>query len=227
MLYMQSDFDSKLQHYFTDVEDLRNLFSKYTAAESLSKRIIIHGVGGSGKSSLLRMYRIHSKSVKIPVGLVSGDDAKSSFDIITSWMDDLRIDGLTFPSLGKTMESYRAIQVKVEERAKRAQNASNRMTDIASKAVSKTAETAGGALLGAAIGSAIPGVGTAIGGALGSVVSGMGAEALVDWLRGFLTKPDIDLLLDPAKRLTTDFLADIAKAAQTKRIVLLMETVLV
>ena len=34
------------------------------------------------------------------------------------------------------------------------------------------------------------------------IVSGMGAEALVDWLRGFLSKTDIDLLLDPTKRLT-------------------------
>ena len=53
---------------------------------------------------------------------------------------------------------------------------------------------------------------------------GMGAEALTDWLRGFLTKPDIDLLLDPAKKLTSDFLEDTAKAAEKKRIVLLLDT---
>jgi len=222
---MQSDFDNNIQSYFTDMEHLRSMFKEYVVSPSLTKRIIvIHGVGGSGKSSLLRMFRIHCKSVKIPVALASGDDTKSIFDVITRWMDDLKEDGVKFSSLSKTMETYRAIQAKVNDQAKKAQNAGSRMADIASKAASKTAETAGGALLGAAIGSVIPGIGTAIGGALGGVISGMGADALTDWLRGFLTKPDIDLLLDPAKRLTADFLADIAKAAEKKRIVLLLDT---
>lgn len=222
---MQSDFDNNLQSYFTDMEYLRGMFKEYVVSPSLLKRIIvIHGVGGAGKSSLLRMFRIHCKSEKIPVALASGDDAKSVFDVITRWMDDLKVDGVKFSSLSKTMETYRAIKAKVGDQAKKTQNAGSRIADIASKAASKTAETAGGALLGAAIGSVIPGVGTAIGGALGGVVSGMGADALTDWLRGFLTPPDIDLLLDPEKRLTTDFLADIAKAAEKKRIVLLLDT---
>lgn len=222
---MPSDFDNNLLDYFTDVEHLRGIFKDYVAASILPKRmLVIHGVGGVGKSSLLRMFRIHCKSEKIPVALASGDDAKSAFDIITRWMDDLKADGVKFPSLSKTIETYRAIQAKVDEQAKKTQNTSSRMADIASKAASKTAETAGGALLGAAIGSVVPGVGTAIGGALGGVLSGMGAEALTDWLRGFLSKPDIDLLLDPAKRLATDFLVDIAKAAEKKRIVLLLDT---
>ena len=214
---MQSDLDNNLLDYFTDVEHLRGMFKDYVAASSLPKRmIVIHGVGGVGKSSLLSMFRIYCKSEKIPVALASGDDAKSVFDVITHWMYDLKAGGVKFSSLSKTIETYRAIQAKVDEQVKKAQNTSRRMADIASKAASKTAETAGGALVGAAIGSVIPGVGTAIGGALGGVVSGMGTEALTDWLRSFLTKPDIDLLLDPAKRLTTDFLADMAKAAEKK-----------
>lgn len=222
---MPSDFDNNLLDYFTDVEHLRGMFKEYVAASVLPKRmIVIHGVGGVGKSSLLRMFRLHCKSEKIPVALISGDDAKSAFDVITRWMDDLKADGVKFSSLSKTIETYRAIQAKVDEQAKKTQSTSSRMADIASKAASKTAETAGGALLGAAIGSVVPGVGTALGGALGGVLSGMGAEALTDWLRGFLTKPDIDLLLDPAKRLATDFLADMAKAAEKKRIVLLLDT---
>jgi hypothetical protein len=219
---MQSDFDKDLQSYFTDMEYLRDVFKEYVATPLLSKRIIaIYGIGGSGKSSLLRMFRIHCKSEKVPVALASGDDAKSVLDIVRRWMDDLKEDGIKFPSLSKTLESYRTIQVKVEDQAKKGQN---KVVDIASKAASKTAETAGGALLGAAIGSIVPGVGTVIGGALGGVVSGMGAEALTDWLRGFLSKPDIDLLLDPAKKLSADFLEDIAKAAEKKRMVLLLDT---
>jgi len=222
---MQTDFDSNLQSYFTDMEHLRDVFEKYAVAPSLLKRIIvIHGVGGSGKSSLLRMFRIHCKDRKIPVALASGDDSKSVFDVISRWVDDLKTDGVKFPSFSKTMEIYRAIQAKVDDQAGKVNKTNSRMADIASKAASKTAETAGGALLGAAIGSVLPGIGTALGGALGGVVSGMGAEALTDWLRGFLTKPDIELLLDPEKKLTTDLLTDIAKVAEKKRIVLLLDT---
>ncbi len=222
---MQSDFDNNLLDYFTDDEHLRNVFKEYVAVSSLPKRmIVIHGVGGIGKSSLLRMFRIHCKSEKIPVALASGDDTKSIFDVITRWMDDLKEDGVKFSSLSKTVETYRTIQAKVDEQSKKAQNSGSRMADIASKAATKTAEKTGEVLLGAAIGSVIPGIGTAIGGVLGSVISGMGAEELTDWLRGFLTKPDIDLLLDPAKRVTTDFLADIAQAAKKKRLVLLLDT---
>lgn len=219
---MQTDFDNDLQSYFTDMEHLRDAFKDYVAATTLSKRLfVIHGVGGSGKSSLLRMFRIHCKSEKIPVALASGDDAKSTFDVITRWMEDLKADGVKFSSLNETLKSYRAVQAKVEDQAKKSQN---KMADIASKAASKTAEAAGGMVIGATIGSIVPGVGTAIGGMLGSAVGGIGAEALTDWLRGFLDKSAIDLLLDPAKKLTFDFLEDLAKVAEKKRIVLLLDT---
>ena len=214
-----------LEKYFTDVEYLRDLFAKFVAAEKLPKRIlVIHGVGGVGKSSLLRMFRLHCKSEKIPVALASGDDTKSILDVLARWTEDLKTGVMKFATFSKSFEHYRTIQAKVDEQAKKTQDARGRMADIAGKAASKTAETASGALLGAAIGSIIPGVGTAIGGSLGGVLGGMGAEALVDWLRGFLTKPDIDLLLDPSKRLTTDFLEDLAKSAEKNRIVILLDT---
>lgn len=215
--------DTEIGHFFTDVEHLRDLFKEYAAAPTLPKRmLVIHGVGGVGKSSLLRMFRLHCKSVNVPVALASGDEAKSALDVLTRWTEDLKTDSVAFPAFGKTHGHYREIQAKVDAQAKKA--AGGRAADIAGKAASKTAEAAGGALAGAAIGSVIPGIGTAIGGALGGVLGGMGAEALVDWLRGFLTKPDIDLLLDPAKKLTNDFLADVAPAADKRRIVLMLDT---
>jgi len=222
---MQNDFDRELQSYFTDVEHLREMFRQWLAAPALPKRLfIVHGVGGVGKSSLLRMFRLHCKSVGVPVALASGDEQKSALEVLTRWADDLKADGVALPEFGKTHEHYRAIQAKVDTQAKKAQDARGRAADIAGKAASKTAEAAGGVLAGAAIGSVIPGIGTAIGSALGGVLGGMGAEALVDWLRGFLTKPDIDLLLDPAKKLTADFLNDVANAANKRRIVLMLDT---
>jgi hypothetical protein len=222
---MQSDFDKDLLAYFTDVEHLRDAFKNYVTAPTLPKRIfVIHGVGGVGKSSLLRMFRLHCKSLNVAVALASGDEQKSVLDVLARWIEDLKADGVSVALFSKTFKQYRAIQAKVDKQAKKAQDARSRMADVAGKAASKTAEAAGGALAGAALGSIIPGVGTAIGGVLGGVLGGMGADALEDWLRGFLTKPDIDLLLDPAKKLSEDFLADVASAAEKRRIALMLDT---
>mgnify|MGYP001305425184 CR=1 FL=1 len=93
---MQTDYDNDLQSYFTDMEHLRGMFKDFVSADKLPKRLIVfHGVGGVGKSSLLRMFRLHCKSEKIPVALASGDDAKSTLDVITRWMEDLKEDGMS------------------------------------------------------------------------------------------------------------------------------------
>jgi len=223
-----------VEAYFTDVEHLRNAFKDAILAPTLARRLlIVHGVGGAGKSSLLQMFRLECKRNKIPVALASGDESKSVVDIFyrkaeagdeRGWAPDLKADSVTLPTFAKTLEHYRAIQAKVEAQVRK--EASVRAAEIAGKAASKTAEAAAGAAFGAALGSLAPGIGTAAGAALGGVVGGMGAEAFVDWLRSSLNlgKPDIDLLLDPAKALSEDFLADIAKAAATKRIVLMLDT---
>jgi tetratricopeptide (TPR) repeat protein len=209
--------DKELAEFFTDVEHLRDAFKNAVAALTLTKRLlVIHGVGGVGKSSLLRMFRLHCKSVNVLVALASGDDSKSALDVLTHWTEDLKVDGVAFPTFGKTFEHYRAIQAKVDTEA---QKSRGKLADLAGKAAGKTAETAAAAAAGAALGSIIPGIGT-IAGAIG----GMGAEALVDWLRGFLNKPDIDLLLDPTKKLTDDVLDDLGKIAEKKRIVLMLDT---
>ena len=91
------DQDKELAEFFTDVEHLRSAFKDAVAAPTLTKRLlVIHGVGGVGKSSLLRMFRLHCKSVNVPVALASGDEAKSAFDILARWTDDLKADGVTF-----------------------------------------------------------------------------------------------------------------------------------
>lgn len=96
---MQNDFDRELQNYFTDVDHLREMFKQWLAAPALPKRLlIVHGVGGVGKSSLLRMFRLHCKSVGVPVALASGDEQKSALEVLTRWADDLKADGVALPS---------------------------------------------------------------------------------------------------------------------------------
>lgn len=213
-LYSQ---DTDLAKYFTDVEPLRVWFDQAVVAETLPKRLLVlWGVGGIGKSSLLRMFRLSARSKKIPVGLASGDEAKSAVDVLARWADDLKSDGANLPTFFKTYEHYRAIQAQVEDKAKAA---NKKWGDAASKAAGKAAEAGAAAAVGAVVGSVIPGIGTVAG-----AVGGMGAEALVDWLRGFLTKPDIDLYLDPTKKLTDEFLADLDKLAARQRVVLMLDT---
>ena len=46
----------------------------------------------------------------------------------------------------------------------------------------------------------------------------------MDWLHGFLSKPDMEFYLDPAKRLDDDFLSDLAHVAARQRLVLMTDT---
>ncbi|MFN3742135.1 MAG: hypothetical protein ACK4VW_05630, partial [Anaerolineales bacterium] len=115
---MSTEFDQELQSYFTDVEHPREMFKQWLAAPTLPKRmLVIHGVGGVGKSSLLRMFRLHAKSVHVPVALASGDEHKSALDVLTRWADDLTADGVALPAFQKTLTQYRALYLKVEDEA--------------------------------------------------------------------------------------------------------------
>lgn len=102
-------------------------------------------------------------------------------------MDGLQTSSVKLPKFSKTFNTYRMIQARVDEQARKALD--NKFVNIASKTASKTAEAVTGTALGAALGSVVPGIGTLAGGTIGGVVGSMGAEALTDWLSGFLAKP--------------------------------------
>ncbi len=196
-----------VETYFTGVEQLQQVFKNAIAAHMLAKRLlIIHGIGGVGKSSLLRMFRLHCKNVAhVPVALASGDDAKSAVDVLIDWANDMKIDGVAPSTFFKAFEHYRVIQAQAEDKA-------GKFAEKVARGTVKTIiETAT---------STIPGIGRILG-----KLGGIGADALIDWLRGQgFSKPDIDLLLDPARKMTDDFLADVAKIAPTKRLVLMLDT---
>jgi tetratricopeptide (TPR) repeat protein len=207
-----------LEKYFTNVEHLRVEFETLVTAPTLSRRLfIIHGVGGVGKSSLLRMFRLYCRKHGVPVALSSGDEAKSPVDVLSDWAKDLAVQGITLPAFTEILNEYRAIQEKVKEQAKVEQ----RRQGDTSKTAIKTAVQVASSLAGI-----IPGVGLPL-----SIVLGGTSDTLVDWLHGFLPKPQIDLLLDPTDKLTESFLNDledvIAQTRETKsneRVVLLLDT---
>src|SRR5688572_4497140 len=68
-----------LESYFTNVDQLREMFAQALTAPTLARRLlIVHGVGGIGKTSLLRIFRLYCKRAGIPVALASGDEVKSA-----------------------------------------------------------------------------------------------------------------------------------------------------
>lgn len=219
------NYDVELARFFTDFDYLQQVFKELVVAPTLRKHIlVIHGVGGIGKTSLLRMYRLTCKGEKIPVALASGDDTKSAIEVLAQWSSDLKDDKVSLRTFSKGYEHYRELQAKVDEQVQKAKATRDKALDVASKAASKTAEAAGGAALGAAIGSLIPGIGTVVGSALGGILGGLGTETLIEWLREFLTKSDVDFLLEPTKILSEYFLEDLTRVAAKRRLVLMLDT---
>ena len=204
--------DSDLEKFFTDAEQARQLFDDLVRSAPLPKRLlVIHGVGGVGKSTLLKMYRLSCYRRHIPVALVGAEDAPSSVDMLAGWAKDLGSTGVKLRAFPSTLDHYRALQTKVEAKAEQAKEAMRGAAGELGKVAAKTA-------VEMAV-STIPIVGP-----LAAALGGAGTEAAIDWLRGFLSKPDMEFYLDPSKQLTDDFLSDLARAAARQRIVLMADT---
>ncbi len=216
----------ELAAYFTNAEVLRTYFQQTIAADTLPKRLfILHGPGGVGKTSLLRMLRLHCKepAVAVPVALASGEETTSVVGILGAWALQLKTDGIKLPQHEKETAHYTRIQQTVREQAVKSYGGRDALIDVGAKTVSKTLEAAGGVAAGAVIGSMLPGIGTVLGAAAGGLVSGAG-EALASWLRSFLNKVEADLYLDPSKVMTDAFLDDMDGVAPYRRTVLMLDT---
>ncbi|HEU5375093.1 MAG TPA: hypothetical protein VFV38_06620 [Ktedonobacteraceae bacterium] len=213
-----------LEHYFTNVEDLRTEFATLVATPRFSRHLlVIHGVGGVGKSSLLRMFRLYCRRSGTPVALCSGDEARSLVDILSGWAKELIEQGTGLPKFTRTLNEYRTLQKKVEEHATTQHK--RQKEGEASKTALKIAVNTAGSLAGI-----IPGAGL-LGIPLSIVLGGTG-DTLVDWLHRFLNKREVDLFLDPTDELTEVFLNDLADvlnqergAKANRRIVLLLDTI--
>jgi hypothetical protein len=201
-----------LERFYTNSEYELQVFEQLISATSVSKRLlVIHGLGGVGKSALLKMYSLSCRRHRIPVALVAGEEAPSLVDVLAAWADDLSHDAIKLPAFQKTLNHYRALQAKVEAEAKKA-----------SQAMRQSSEASGKTAVKATVGLAASGIPL-----VGPLVDPLGwasSEAFVDWLHSFLSKPDLDLYLDPQKRLTSDFLGDLTRIASDQRIVLMTDT---
>src|SRR5579864_4340533 len=121
-----SDEDSDLEQFYTDSEHARQVFEQLATSANLPKRIlVIHGLGGVGKSTLLKIYTLTCRKHHIPAALVASEEAPSPVDVLAEWETDLNHDGITLPSFQKTLNHYRAIQAKIESEAQKGHHAAS------------------------------------------------------------------------------------------------------
>ncbi len=190
-----------LEAYYTNTEHLLEYFRQTILASALERRLlVIHGIGGVGKSSLLAMFRLRCKREQVPVAMASGDQVKSAVDVLADWADDLKADAINLPAFKKAMDYYRAVEVKADDYLRKLAQ------DSGGKAIKTVIDTAT---------SLLPGVGSVLG-----KLGGAGIDLLI----GYLSKPDVDLLRDPTRKLTAEFLKDIADASSRHRLVLILDT---
>src|SRR6266566_7874527 len=99
-----SDEDSDLKRFYTNSEYALQIFEQLVTATNLPKRLlVIHGLGGVGKSTLLKMYALSCQRRRIPTALVASEEAPSSVDVLGDWANDLNHDGVTLPVFQKTL----------------------------------------------------------------------------------------------------------------------------
>lgn len=204
--------DRELEKFFTDAEYARQVFEDLIKSAALSKRLlVIHGMGGVGKSTLLKMYRLSCYRNCIPVALVDAEVPISSIDVLVNWSDDLSRMGIKLQTFGRMLKRYRDLQSKVDEKSKKANETIRTAAEKMSKAAVKTVVEMAA--------STIPVIGP-----VAAALGGKGAEAAVDWLRGFLKKPDLEFYLDPQEQLNKNFMVDLNRTAKHHRIVLILDT---
>ncbi len=122
------DEDTDLTKFYTDSEHALQVFEHLVTARNLPKRLlVIHGIGGVGKSTLLKMYTLSCHRQHIPAALVASEEAPSPVDVLAGWAEDLSNSGVTLPSFQKTLNHYRAIQAKVEAEAKKTSQAASQL----------------------------------------------------------------------------------------------------
>src|SRR5690348_7690183 len=204
--------DTDLEKFFTDAEEARQRFAALLAGPAGGRRIIVvHGVGAIGKSSLLRMYRLAAQRQRVPVALADGQETASVVGLLGKWAADLTAAGVDVPAVTSTLARYHRLQAKATEAASKA-------GDEQAAAASQLADAAAKGIVQAAA-SAIP-----IAGPIVAAVGSEAVEAALNMLRATLSRIDYAFFLDPAPRLTEDFLTDIRQAAGRQRIVVMLDT---
>jgi tetratricopeptide (TPR) repeat protein len=104
---------------YTDAEEIRAHFRKTVAAPQLPYHgLIIHGVPGVGKRSLLFMLADQCLEMKIPVAIFTAETVEedAASDILRKWSNDLSAQGYTFAGFRGLVDRYDRIAGEAFER---------------------------------------------------------------------------------------------------------------
>ncbi len=204
------DEDLDLLKFLTGCDAALKTFENLASGGSQQKRLlIIHGVGGTGKSSLLKMFRYYCRQHSIPSALARGEEDLSPASILAGWADGLNADNISLPIFEKTLKQYRALQNKIDAEAQKA-GQGGKAPEATGKIALKTAASVAA--------SAVPVVGPLI-----KAAGDVGTDLLMERLRGKMPRSDLELYLDPTHQLNQEFLADLNKV-HAARIVLMIDT---
>ncbi len=202
----------EIEPYFTNVDELRSLFKDLISTPRLTKRIlIIHGMAGVGKRSLLLMFASQCRKAKIPVAMVSADSTSvnSALDIMNKWTDDLRLQKCSFSKFQKTRKRYYGIKDEATERWEHIASASK---NFVSKSLENLTETALDTKYG-------PGVGS-----IGGAFIGTATEEILKYIGNNINKPDQELARDPEGKLTALFLDELKANTKSHPLVLMLDS---
>ena len=135
-----TDEDTDLEKFYTDSEHARQVFEEMVTSKDFPKRmLVIHGLGGVGKSTLLKMYALSCRKHHIPAALVASEETPSPVDVLADWEIDLNHDGLTLPTFHKTLTHYRAIEAKVNDEENKGYQVKSQIAGTLGKTAAKTA----------------------------------------------------------------------------------------
>lgn len=199
--------------YFTNRDHICRAFRRTVDSERLARRIVVlHGVGGVGKSSLVRMFRIICQESRIPNAIATGDAHHSEVSIIEAWAEQLASQRIELPSFASMLKRFRDIESRIRLEAARTKPPS---PGAAHAIVTRTAK-----LTVKAGASFVPVFGPVL-----DVLGDVGIDVASDWLMGRGFKyAEIEFAREPASALTNAFLDDIARIAGQRRIVLMLDT---
>ncbi|MGK7928573.1 MAG: hypothetical protein AB4290_25615, partial [Spirulina sp.] len=210
----RNDLDAeKLSLYYTDTEDLLNHLQNLASNDSkLEKPVfIIHGIGGAGKSSVLRIFRLFCKKNNIPVALANAEELKQTISFLNRFYTDLKRDNVNLSAFEKNFKKYQdtaqKIGKKIDLEARQQRNES--ITELGGTGVEMLATLTPVAPLAGGLGT------------ISKVLSGYLLNFLPDYPE---KEKDIDLYVKATEQLTNNFIDDLKQLRRKQRVVLILDT---
>jgi len=190
--------DKLIYDLFTNQELAINTFDDILSKGFTNFRLLsIYGIGGTGKSWLMRVYRYKAQSKGWTVSLVDGSSAKTALEILITIGHDLDKQGIELLFFNEMLAQYNNVLKKVS---------------------SETQTRKGAIKLATEIGKQIPVLSAAA-----SIIDLASQDEFQVVLKSFLSKEDINLFINPEKALTEAITRDINSLIASYSIVILFD----